>query len=189
MTEHLQQPPTKLPRPPRKLKAGDVMPAYGVAHGAASLRAGMAPRDRAVIERALTILGAYMRKGDQCLFGTPCAVKDYMRLQLDGEPTEHFGVLYLDSQHGGIAFERHFTGTLTQTSVYPREIVVAALHHRAAGVVLAHNHPSGKVQPSRADEALTQTLKSALALVDVRVLDHVIVGGGQALSMAECGLV
>jgi DNA repair protein RadC len=97
--------------------------------------------------------------------------------------------LFLDSQHKLLAFEELFRGTLTQTSVYPREVVLRALHHQAAAVVLAHNHPSGSVQPSRADEALTSTLKAALALVDVRVLDHVIVGTGEALSMAEKGLV
>jgi DNA repair protein RadC len=85
--------------------------------------------------------------------------------------------------------EELFRGTLTQTSVYPREVVLRALHHHAAAVVLAHNHPSGTVTPSRADEALTQALKAALSLVDVRVLDHVIVAPGQALSMAERGLL
>jgi DNA repair protein RadC len=85
--------------------------------------------------------------------------------------------------------EELFRGTLNQTSVYPREVVLRALHHQAASVVLAHNHPSGTVQPSRADEALTSTLKSALALVDVRVLDHIIVAPGKALSMAESGLI
>ena len=100
-----------------------------------------------------------------------------------------FAALFLDAQHRLLALEELFRGTLTQTSVYPREVVLRALHHHAAAVVLAHNHPSGSVQPSRADEALTQTLKAALALVDVRVLDHVIVAPGQALSMAEKGLV
>jgi DNA repair protein RadC len=85
--------------------------------------------------------------------------------------------------------EELFRGTLTQTSVYPREVVQRALHHGAAALVLAHNHPSGTVQPSRADEALTHTLKAALALVDVRVLDHVIVAPGVAFSMAEKGLL
>ena len=85
--------------------------------------------------------------------------------------------------------EELFRGTLTQTSVYPREVVSRALHHHAAAVVLAHNHPSGCVEPSRADETLTQTLKAALALIDIRVLDHVIVAKGGALSMAEHGLV
>jgi DNA repair protein RadC len=85
--------------------------------------------------------------------------------------------------------EELFRGTLTQTSVYPREVVKRALHHQASAVVLAHNHPSGSVQPSRADETLTHALKTALALVDVRVLDHIIVGQGETLSMAERGLV
>jgi DNA repair protein RadC len=105
------------------------------------------------------------------------------------EGCEHFAALYLNAQNRMIAFEVLARGTLTQTSVYPREVVRAALGHHAASVVLCHNHPSGDVQPSRADEALTQTLKAALALVDVRVLDHVIVAPGAALSMAERGLI
>jgi DNA repair protein RadC len=96
----------------------------------------------------------------------------------------------LDSQSKLIKLEEMFTGTLNQTSVYPREVVRRALHHNAAAVVLSHNHPSGSVQPSRADELLTLTLKASLALVDVRVLDHVITGeGGQTLSMAEQGMM
>ena len=95
----------------------------------------------------------------------------------------------MDIQNRLLALEEMFRGTLTQTSVYPREVVLRALHHQAVAVVLAHNHPSGTAQPSRADEALTQTLKAALALIDVRVLDHVIVGTGEALSMAERGLM
>lgn len=98
-------------------------------------------------------------------------------------------LLFLDSQHRLLALEELFRGTLSQTSVYPREVVVRALHHHASAVVLAHNHPSGSVEPSRADELITQTLKAALALVDVRVLDHVIVAPGQALSLAERGLM
>jgi DNA repair protein RadC len=98
-------------------------------------------------------------------------------------------VLFLDSQNRMLALEELFRGTLSQTSVYPREVVLRALHHQSAAVVLSHNHPSGSVQPSRADEHLTQTLKASLALVDVRVLDHIIVGQGQALSMAEMGLM
>ena len=176
--------PVPLPRP----RAGESMHAYGVAHGSSSLRRGLRARESAVIERALEILGAYIR-GPGDVFDSPDLVKRYLMLHLAGEPCEHFAVLYLDAQNRGIAFERHFSGTLTQTSVYPREIVYAALQHRAAAVVLAHNHPSGSLQPSRADEALTHTLKQALALVDVRVLDDVIVGGTQALSMAEQGLL
>lgn len=188
MVTTLATAPTKKPIALRRPKAGEALPAYGLPHGSGSLRAGLRARDRAVVDRALSILGSYLRTSGSA-FDSPDIVKDYLRLQLAGEPCEHFAVLYLDSQNRGLAFERHFAGTLTQASVYPREIAIAALHHGAAAVILAHNHPSGSVQPSRADEALTLTLKTTLALVDVRVLDHVIVAPGQALSMAEKGLV
>lgn len=188
MAQYVAQPPAKRPKPLLRSKAGEAMPTYGVASGSNSLRIGLRARERAVVERALSILGAYMRTPD-VVFDSPDAVSSYLRLQLDGETVEYFGALYLDSQNRCIAFERHFTGTLAQTSVHPREIAVAALRHGASAVILAHNHPSGIVKPSRADEALTQTLKQALALVDVRVLDHVIVGGGGSLSMAEQGMV
>lgn len=177
-------------RPLRRPKVGEVMPVYGTGGEAASgawLRS-LRARERATVQRALAILGAVLADGRE-VFDSADIVKAYLRLHLGGEPAEHFAVVFLDSQHRAIAFERMFTGTLTQTSVYPREIVLAALRHNAAAVVLAHNHPSGNVKPSRADEALTQTLKQTLALVDVRVLDHVIVSGTQALSMAEVGLV
>jgi DNA repair protein RadC len=108
---------------------------------------------------------------------------------MGGRAHEVFAVLFLDSQNRLIALEELFRGTLNQTSVYPREVVLRALHHHAAAVVLAHNHPSGEARPSRADETLTQTLKAALALVDVRVLDHFVVTRTQACSMAEMGLV
>lgn len=139
----------------------------------------------AVLELARRALAEQLRT--QPVFETPGAVKDYVQLQLGQRPHEVFAVLFLDSQHRLIALEELFRGTLSQTSVYPREVALRALHHHAAAVVLAHNHPSGHVQPSRADEVLTQTLKTALGLLDVRVLDHVIVGPGQALSMAEQG--
>jgi DNA repair protein RadC len=126
---------------------------------------------------------------ERTVFADPQAVKHYLQLHLAGRSHEVFAVLFLDVQNKLLAMEELFRGTLTQTSVYPREVVIRALHHHAAAVVLAHNHPSGTVQPSRADEALTHTLKAALALVDVRVLDHIIVGAGQALSMAEKGLL
>jgi DNA repair protein RadC len=122
-------------------------------------------------------------------FHTPGAVKQYLQLQLAHKNHEVFAVLFLDSQNRMLAMEELFRGTLSQTSVYPREVVMRALHHQAAAVVFSHNHPSGSVQPSRADEHLTQTLKASLALVDVRVLDHIIVGQGQSLSMAEQGLL
>jgi len=125
----------------------------------------------------------------RAVFDSPEMVKQYIQLHIAARPHEVFAALFLDAQHRLIALEDLFRGTLTQTSVYPREVVTRALHHRAAALILAHNHPSGCVEPSRADEALTQTLRAALALVDVRVLDHVIVAPGQALSMAERGLI
>ena len=141
----------------------------------------------AVLELARRALAQQLRQ--RTALDSATAVKDYLQLHLGQRPHEVFAALFLDSQHRLIALEELFRGTLTQTSVYPREVVLRALHHHAASVVLAHNHPSGSVQPSRADEVLTQTLKAALALVDVRVLDHVIVAPGAALSMAERGLV
>jgi DNA repair protein RadC len=152
---------------------------------------GLGPAKRAeivaVLELARRALAQQLQ--DKPLFTTPQAVRDYLQLRLGSRPHEIFAVLFLDSQHRLIALEELFRGTLTQTSVYPREVVLRALAHQAGSVVLAHNHPSGAAQPSRADEALTQTLKAALALVDVRVLDHFIVTSTQAVSMAELGLL
>ena len=141
----------------------------------------------AVLELARRALAEQLK--ERAAFDSAAAVKDYLQLHLAARPHEVFAVLFLDAQHKLIALEELFRGTLTQTSVYPREVALRALHHHAAAVILAHNHPSGGVQPSRADEAITQNLKSALALIDVRVLDHVIVAPGQALSMAEKGLI
>jgi DNA repair protein RadC len=141
----------------------------------------------AVLELARRALSAQLK--EKPLFATPQAVRDYLQLQLGSRPHEIFAVLFLDSQHRLIALEELFRGTLTQTSVYPREVVVRALALHAGSVVLAHNHPSGEPRPSRADEALTQTLKAALGLVDVRVLDHFVVTSTQAVSMAELGLL
>jgi len=120
---------------------------------------------------------------------SPGAVRDLLRLKLAGLPHEVFICIQLDAQHRVIAVEELFRGTLTQTSVYPREVVKAALRANAAAVIFAHNHPSGAAQPSRADELLTRNLKDALAMVDVKVLDHFIVAGNQALSFAERGLL
>ena len=141
----------------------------------------------AVFEMARRALSQRLKERE--CFHTPGAVKQYLQLQLAHKTHEVFAVLFLDNQNRMLAMEELFRGTLSQTSVYPREVVMRALHHQAAAVVLSHNHPSGSVQPSRADEHLTQTLKASLALVDVRVLDHIIVGQGQALSMAEQGLM
>lgn len=120
---------------------------------------------------------------------SPAAVRDFLRLQLQHREVEVFVGLFLDAQNRVIGVEELFSGTLTQTSVFPREVVRKALQHNAAGVIFAHNHPSGVAEPSRADEMLTQALKQALALVDVRVLDHFIVGRGATLSFAERGLL
>ncbi|MDP3701994.1 MAG: DNA repair protein RadC [Hylemonella sp.] len=141
----------------------------------------------AVLELARRVLAEQLR--ERAALDTPQSVKEYLQLHLAHKKHESFAVLFLDNQHKLLALEELFRGTLAQTSVYPREVVLRALHHHAAAVVLAHNHPSGTVQPSRADEALTQALKAALALVDVRVLDHMIVAPGLALSMAEKGLI
>jgi DNA repair protein RadC len=141
----------------------------------------------AVLELARRAMAQQLRVRE--VFTSPDAVKHFLQLHLSHKGHEVFAVMFLDAQNRLIAMEELFRGTLTQTSVYPREVAVKALHHQAAAVVLAHNHPSGTVQPSRADEALTQTLRAALALIDVRVLDHVIVAPGDALSMAERGLL
>ena len=166
----------------------------GLLHtGADNLKSikGLGPAKRAeivaVLELARRALTAQLKQ--QTLFDSPEAVRDYLQLQLGSRPYEIFAVLFLDSQHRLIVLEELFRGTLTQTSVYPREVVVRALALNAASVVLAHNHPSGTAQPSRADEALTQTLKAALGLVDVRVLDHFVVTSTEAVSMAERGLL
>ncbi len=152
---------------------------------------GLGPAKRAellaVLELARRALAQRMR--ERTVMDSPQAVREFWQLHLAARSHEVFAVLFLDAQHRMVAMEEMFRGTLTQTSVYPREVVKRALHHQASAVVLAHNHPSGSVQPSRADEMLTHTLKAALALVDVRVLDHIIVSQGQSLSMAEQGLV
>lgn len=177
------------PRPRTKsTKASEAVPMYGPGAGVLSFRHDLAARERGVIDRALEIVGRCLRQPG-VVMADPEAVKQYIRLHIGGETIEVFCALYLDAQNQAIAFDKLFTGTLTQTSVYPREIVRAALAHGASAVILTHNHPSGSIQPSHADHALTQTLKAALALVDVRVLDHVIVSGNKALSMAEKGLL
>ena len=120
---------------------------------------------------------------------SPQAVRDFLKHRLCGLPHEVFVAIVLDAQNRVISFESLFRGTLTQTSVFPREIVKMALRFNAAAVIFAHNHPSGVAEPSRADEALTQTLKHTLALVDVKVLDHFIVAGTSTMSFAERGLL
>jgi DNA repair protein RadC len=140
-----------------------------------------------VINRALRILEARARIGDA--LSSPQAVRDYLRLRLHDRDHEVFMCVYLDAQHRVLAFDELFRGTLAQTSVYPREVVKAALAHNAAAVIFAHNHPSGVAEPSRADELLTQALKQALALVDIRTLDHFVIAGPALVSFAERGLI
>ena len=140
-----------------------------------------------VLCHARRLLANRVRRG--ATMSSPQAVKDHLRLELGVLEHEVFCVLFLDAQHRLIAYEPLFRGTLTQTSVYPREVLKRALALNAAAVLLAHNHPSGVAEPSRADEFLTQSLKNALALVDVRVLDHLVVGRGQIVSFAERGLL
>jgi DNA repair protein RadC len=141
----------------------------------------------AVMEMARRALRERLDRGSA--LSSPQSVRDYLRLKLQERPHEVFVAVFLDAQNRVLAVEELFRGTLTQTSVYPREIVKRALHHNAAGVIFAHNHPSGVAEPSRSDEALTHALKQALALVDVKVLDHFVIGGGTAMSFAERGLL
>jgi DNA repair protein RadC len=142
---------------------------------------------KASVEITRRMLAEEIRHGN--VLTSPEAVRDYLRLSIAGLPHETFVVLFLDSQHRLLAADELFRGTLAQTSVYPREIVKAALAHNAAAVIFAHNHPSGVAEPSRADELLTQALKQALALVDIRTLDHFVVAGRQVVSFAERGLL
>ena len=148
----------------------------------------MPAHERAVVNAALAVLENYMTKSGGALTD-PEAGKQFLRLHLALEAHELFAVLFLDAQHRLIAFEVMFRGTISQTSIYPREVVQRCLAHGASAVVLAHNHPSGNAQPSRADLGITARIKAALALVDVQTLDHVIVGGSEAFSMAEHGLL
>jgi DNA repair protein RadC len=141
----------------------------------------------AVMEVAKRCLREGLRSGDALT--SPGAVRDYLRLAIAGREHEVFVCLWLDAQHRVLACEELFRGTLTQTSVYPREVVKAGLKANAAAVIFAHNHPSGAAQPSQADELLTRNLKEALSLVDIKVLDHFIVAGRQTLSFAERGLL
>lgn len=140
-----------------------------------------------VLRAAQRFLASQVR-GAQ-LMSSPAVVKDFLRVRLAALPHEVFAVVHLDAQNRVIDYAEMFRGTVTQTSVYPREVVREAMQRNSAAVLLVHNHPSGTTQPSRADEVLTQTIESALALVDVRVLDHLIVGGADILSMAERGLL
>ncbi|MDG1074583.1 MAG: DNA repair protein RadC [Methylophilaceae bacterium] len=142
---------------------------------------------QAVLEMSRRALAEQIQTRD--LLSSPQQVRDYLKLKLANLPQEVFVVLFLDAQNRLLAIEEMFTGTLTQTSVYPREIVKRALYFNAASVMFAHNHPSGIAKQSRADEMITQELKKELALIDVRVLDHFIIVGNETLSFVEAGLL
>ena len=152
---------------------------------------GLGPAKRAEIAAVIELARRALTQqlSQQPVFDRPQQIKDFLKLQLGGRGFEVFAVMFLDSQQRLLKLEEMFRGTLTQTSVYPREVVRRALELHAGAVVLAHNHPSGAAEPSRADEFLTQTLKSALALIDVRVLDHLVVGHDEVVSFAERGLL
>jgi DNA repair protein RadC len=140
-----------------------------------------------VLQAAQTLLWQQMRGRE--VLSSPQIVRDFLRVRLGGLEHEVFAVLMLDAQHALIEYVELFRGTVSQTSVYPREVVKESLARNAAALILVHNHPSGVAEPSRADEFLTQTLKSALSLVDVRVLDHLVVAGTNVVSFAERGLI
>lgn len=140
-----------------------------------------------VLKAARQVIGRRVRRGTALT--SPGVVRDYLRTKLASLEHEVFVTLLLDSQHRMLQYIELFRGTLAQTSVYPREVVKVALAHNAAAMILAHNHPSGVPEPSRADELLTQSLKQALSLVDVRVLDHFVVAGADIVSFAERGLI
>jgi DNA repair protein RadC len=152
---------------------------------------GLGPARAAELAAAVELVRRSLIEQAACgdALTSPQAVRDYLRLTLRTRPYEVFVGLFLDSQNRLLACEEMFRGTLAQTSVYPREVVKAALARNAAAVIFAHNHPSGVAEPSRADELLTQALKQALALVDVRTLDHFVVAGSQLVSFAERGLL
>ena len=171
---------------------GSLTQLFAASLDAFSVIPGMGPAKYAQLQAVLEMSKRALSEGlkERNAFSTPGAVRDYLRLNLAGLPHEVFYALWLDAQNRLIVGEELFRGSLTQTSVYPREVVKRALWHNAAAVVLAHNHPSGVAEPSSADEHLTRELRQALALVDVRVLDHFIVAGAsQPLSFAERGLL
>lgn len=175
-------------RTTRQTKAREPLALYAAGAGVLSFRNSLKTRELGIIDKALAIIERCLIE-PKTVFESPDAVEDYFRLSLGGEKREIFGVAFLDVQHRLIAFEHMFIGSLTQTSVYPREVALAAMRHCAAAVLLVHNHPSGNVQPSKADEQLTQTLKHALSMIDIRVLDHIIVSAKSAFSMAKHGLL
>jgi len=152
---------------------------------------GLGPSKQAMLAAVMELARRALRQdlADQPVFQSVDAVRTYLRLHMDALPHECFAVMFLDVRHRLIRMDSMFRGTLSHTIAYPREVVKRALALEAGAVILAHNHPSGHAEPSQADIALTQAMKQALALVDVPVLDHFVVGAGHAVSMAELGVL
>lgn len=167
----------------RRLYRGSLAPLFAARH-----EQGMLP-EKCVIARELVQRWLNEELRRDCVLNSPAAVRDCLRIHFAGREYESFVALLLDAQHRLIVTEELFRGTLTQTSVYPREVVKAVLRENAAAVIFAHNHPSGVAEPSQSDRLLTDALKQALALVDVKVLDHFIIAGAETLSFAERGML
>ncbi|HBM3194226.1 DNA repair protein RadC [Klebsiella michiganensis] len=146
----------------------------------------LAPADQQKVREALTLLACQLREPG-APFTSSHAVRDWLRLQLASLEREEFTVLFLDNQHRLIAHETLFTGTINHTQVHPREVVKSGLRYNAAAAVLTHNHPSGEAEPSQADRQVTMRIQRALELVDIRLLDHLVVGGMEITSFAERG--
>ena len=146
----------------------------------------LAPADQQIVREALTLLECQLREPGAS-FTSSHAVRDWLRLQLASLEREEFTALFLDNQHRLIAYETLFTGTINHTQVHPRELVKAGLKHNCAAVIVAHCHPSGEVEPSQADRLITARIQQALDLVDIRLLDHLVVGGMDVISFAERG--
>ncbi len=175
----------------RSLTARPVSGAIGVAEpkfttGWVSV-SGVAISDDLLVDTALKILAEQLVRGD--LLESPSVTRKYLALRFSSLEHEVFSCLFLDNRHRVIACEELFRGTIDGASVHPREVVKQALAHNAAAVILAHNHPSGVAEPSQADELITLRLKDALAIVDIRVLDHLIVAGARVVSLAERGVL
>ncbi|WP_020503545.1 RadC family protein [Lamprocystis purpurea] len=151
-------------------------------------RPALSRTDRILVAKAIRCLEAVYRTKGDCLT-SPQATRDYLKLKLYGLSYEVFVCLFLDNRHRVIRYEELFKGTIDGASVHPREVIRRVIETNAAAVIFAHNHPSGVIEPSQADLRITQRLKDALALIDVRVLDHLIVGEGEANSLAERGLL
>ena len=140
-----------------------------------------------VLQWAASILEARFRPSNYLT--NPAHTREYLKIVFAGETREQFGVIYMDNQHGIMGFEILFQGTIDSAAVYPREVVKAALKHNASAVILAHNHPSGSITPSSADQGITARISQALMTVDIRVLDHLVIGDQQMCSFAEQGLL